>query len=50
MPAFSFTKAKEQGLINEKEIERFAIIYLAMHEEIKVCIISTLLRLVCDEC
>ncbi|KIW04538.1 uncharacterized protein PV09_04292 [Verruconis gallopava] len=35
MPPFSFKKAKETASLNDKEIERFAIMYMIMAEEIK---------------
>lgn len=41
MPGFSFSKAKNLGLLSQKEIERFAIMYLAMFDEVKVdCYLS----------
>jgi hypothetical protein len=36
MAPLSFKKAKELGLLNEKEIERILTVHLAMAEEIKV--------------
>lgn len=36
MAPYSFTRAKELGILQPKEIERFAILYMYMHEEIKV--------------
>jgi hypothetical protein len=35
MAPYSFTRAKELGILQPKEIERFAILYMHMHEEIK---------------
>jgi hypothetical protein len=34
-PAISFTEAKEAGLLDTTKIERFAIMYLAIIDEIK---------------
>ena len=36
MPGLSYTKAKEQQLLNDKEVERFAILFLAGAEDFKV--------------